>query len=75
MNKQQKWFVGMKVVKTLHGLDGYTEKSEGTITKIDAGVIYVDDEWGITYGMDGRELQNFFPPMYSEIVPKELDNA
>ena len=63
------WKVGMKVKKTFHGLDGYTEEYEGEITKIENGIIYVDEEWGITFNQQGKEIENFFLPMRSEITP------
>lgn len=70
-----KWKRGMKVVKTFHGLDGYIETQDGTVGKIDLkkGIVYFDNgqgtETGITYDLNGREIENFFPPMWSEIKP------
>lgn len=63
------WKVGMKVKKTLYGISGYTEETEGVITKIENGIIYVDEEWGITFDLMGKELENFFLPMRCEIEP------
>ena len=65
------WKVGMKVKKIFHGINGYTEEDEGIITKIENDVIYFNEEWGITYDLEGKEIENFFPPMRSEIRPLE----
>lgn len=62
---------GTNVVKTLYGLGGYMETSKGVVTKVSKGVVYVDDESGITFdAITGRELENFFPPMRQEIRPE-----
>lgn len=66
--------VGMKVKKILHGFGGYIEENERIVAKIENDVVYLDDgsggyEYGVTYDINtGRELENFFLPMYSEIV-------
>lgn len=71
MKQMAEWKVGMRVAVTFYGIGGYTEKSEGTITKINkkTKTIYVDDNTGITFGFDGKEKENFFPPMRQEIRP------
>jgi hypothetical protein len=66
-----KWRVGQKVTKIFHGIEGYKETHEAEITKIADGVIYVDNERGITFNQQGKEIENFFFPMRSEIVPLE----
>ena len=63
------WKVSMKVKKTFHGINGYIEENEGTITKIENDIIYVDEGWGITYNLQGKENENFFSPIRSEIEP------
>jgi hypothetical protein len=65
------WRKGMKATKLLYGLNGYREATLVTITKVDAKTktIFVDHETGITFDNDGREKENFFPPMRAEITP------
>jgi hypothetical protein len=68
------WTVGTKAVKIFHGLSGYREARVVEITSIDTKTrtIYVDNETGITYDVNGREKENFIPGMRSEITPLEL---
>ncbi len=72
--KNPNWNVGMMVRKVFHGIGGYRETSSAVVTRINkkTRTIYVDDETGITYDLNGREKENFFPPMYSEIIPSAL---
>ncbi len=72
MKQTVEWKVGMRVAVTLYGIGGYTEKTEGTITKINkkTKTIYVDDNNGVTFGFDGKEKENFFPPIRQEICPE-----
>lgn len=67
------WAVGQKAVKIFHGLNGYREAKIVEVTSVDVGgaTIYVDEETGITYDANGREKENFFPGMHSEITPLE----
>lgn len=63
---------GMTVIKIFHGLDGYTERANAIIGKVTKNAIYLNDgegnlEEGITYDHNGREIENFFSPMWSEI--------
>ena len=70
-----KFAKGMKVVKMFYGLNGYREASLGTITKVSKGVVWVNEEGGITYSADtGKEIENFFPPFHCEITPIEMEN-
>ncbi len=76
-----KFVVGQKVMKILHGIDGYTEEEIRTVYEVTDGVVYLHEyeeqlgsrEEGITYdAKTGHELENFFPPMYAEIVPHPI---
>ena len=75
-----KWKKGMRVIKIFHGLGDYTETQAGTIGKVDLkkGIVYFandeETEQGITYDLNGRERENFFPPMWSEIKPAQGEN-
>jgi hypothetical protein len=65
------WKKGMVVTKIFHGIGGYKEEYEAVVTKVDnkKGIVYVDNETGITFNFQGKENENFFPGMYSEIKP------
>lgn len=71
MKKDQPRFrPGMKVKKTLHGIDSYKEASDGEVDEVKDGIVYLTEGRGITYDAEtGRELENFFLPMYCEIEP------
>jgi hypothetical protein len=62
---------GMKVWKTFHGVGGYTEEGEDVVESVKSGVVRTRTcEGGITFdATTGRELENFFPPMYQSIIP------
>jgi len=61
---------GMKVVKMFYGLEGYREATMGKVTKVSKGVAYFEDDSGVTFdAKTGRELENFFPGMRTEITP------
>jgi hypothetical protein len=61
---------GQQVVKMFYGVDGYREATLATVTKVAKGVAFVDEGTGITYdAKTGRELENFFAGMRSEITP------
>jgi hypothetical protein len=63
------WKIGMKVKKTFHGVQGYTEETEGVVTACDEGcdTVIVNGEHGVTYDWSGMEKEMFFPGMYSSI--------
>jgi hypothetical protein len=77
MGDEIRWNKGMRVVKTFHGTEGYTETEEGRVGRIDRrlGIVYFDNgqevETGITFDLSGRERENFFPPMWCEIRPAD----
>lgn len=61
--------IGQKVKKVFHGLGDYTEEAEGVVTAIEDGVVYVNNESGITFDLRGQERERFFLPMRAEIIP------
>jgi hypothetical protein len=65
------WKKGDKCAKMFYGIQGYREASIVEVTSIDlkTGTIFVDGETGITYDANGKEKENFFPGMRSEITP------
>ena len=65
---------GMKVVNIIHTPSGHREATVKLVTKVSKGVVYLDEEEGITYdSKTGKELENFFPGFSSEITPIEVD--
>jgi len=68
------WAVGDSAVKMFYGIQGYREATIVEVTTVDikTGTIYVDGETGITYDANGKEKENFFPGMRSEITPVVL---
>lgn len=65
---------GMKVKKIFKGIGGFREETEAVVGKVSKGVVYLSDgqggiETGVTYNMRGKEIENFFLPMTSEIIP------
>jgi hypothetical protein len=65
------WKKGMTVVKVVRGGGGYREAVLGTVSKVDSkkGIVYFEDETGITYDRDGNERENFFPPLHASLTP------
>lgn len=75
---------GMMVVKTFKGMGGYRETSEATVGKVSkkANTVWLandgspgDLEWGVTYDLEGREKENFFPGMTTTIRPASTEEA
>ncbi len=62
---------GDQVVKLYHGMGGYREASLETVAKVTiAGSVELESGTGVTYSnKDGMEIEKFFLPIYSEILP------
>ena len=61
---------GQKVVKIFYGIAGYRKAYLAKVTSVKNNIVKIDENEGVTYSaITGKELENFFPPMRSEITP------
>ncbi len=65
------WHVGMTVTQTFHGIGGYTEDRETTITHFDGKKIRTEASGNaMEFDLRGQEINPVVPMMHQSIKPK-----